>query len=452
MDSIFDPLLAEGLTSLSVHGDWKSGECCALARREWEPELDFARYRRDFDRTDRLAPDGAALGAEETADLYRRHDRLERLQALFALMRKGRHQMVEAWVHAGRNIRFLSNVHSSALGLDNGRHAIRGGGIRRHGLEDPEEEVLIDGLNLARGMSFKNAAARIPYGGCKACVHSDPIALDDLEALGFLAWCIDRARVFTGPDMGLSPEHADVLRRHFTRNIVGGPGGALGPTGVPTARGVFLALIEAARDHLGRDGLAGLSVAVQGLGAVGHPLASDLLAAGVERLVVADPDPKRRDAFLQPLAPADLTRIEVVSPEEILFVPADIVSPNALGGILGPEEIGRLGCRIVMGAANNQLRAVSQEEERELAERLAARGILYQVDWMHNGAGVMAGAEEYERQEEALAANVTARLERVCRDGVRENLAQAREQGLTPTALAYRRIEAQIYGEARGPA
>ena len=113
-------------------------------------------------------------------------------------------------------------MHSNVLGIANGRHAIRAGGIRRHEPHEPEYEVLVDGLNLARAMSYKNAAAQIPYGGSKVCVVSEPVALDDLEALGFLAWCLDRARCFTGPDMGFTPEHADVLRAHFTRNIVGG--------------------------------------------------------------------------------------------------------------------------------------------------------------------------------------------------------------------------------------
>ena len=98
-----------------------------------------------------------------------------------------------------------------------------------------------------------------------------------------------------------------------------------------------------------------------------------------------------------------------------------------------------------MGGANNQLRATSQEREAELAQRLANRDILYQVDWMHNTAGVIAGCEEFLNQEDAQMDNVLTHLERVCRGGVRTNLAEARENDCTPTEMAYRRIEQQIY-------
>ena len=305
--------------------------------------------------------------------------------------------------------------------------------------------VLVDGLNLARGMSFKNAAAQIPFGGSKICVHSNPIGLDDLEGLGFLAWCIDQSRCFTGPDMGFEPEHADILRTHFTRNIVGGPAGALGPTGGPTAQGVFLSLKEAVKHHLDKSGFDGLDVAVQGLGAVGAPLAHLLLEAGVAQLLVADSGVECLASFLADLPEQWRGRTRSVDPDKVLFEKVDIVSPNAIGGVFSAEEIDRLQCRIVMGGANNQLRATSQEGEAVLAERLANRGILYQVDWMHNTAGVIAGCEEYLHQEDAHMDRVVAHLERVCGEGVRANLFEARKNGYSPTAMAYRRIEERIY-------
>ena len=247
--------------------------------------------------------------------------------------------------------------------------------------------------------------------------------------------------------MGMLPEHADVLRKHFTKNIVGGSDGALGPTGGPTAHGVFLALREAARHRWGSDEFTERTVALQGLGAVGGPLGRELLAAGVRRLTVSDPSEERRDAFRASLPADQATRVTEAAVDEILFIDADIVSPNAIGAVLGEAEIERLRCRLVMGAANNQLRATTREEEIALSDRLAAREILYQIDWMHNGAGVLAGAEEYENQEEASLENLGRRLEAVCGAGVRANLAEAAQRGLTPTRLAYERTEAAIHGQ-----
>ncbi len=445
MESLFEPLIAEGLTSLYVRHDWRAETTFALAASQWEQELEFCHYRQRFDHETELTTHPRWLDHEATLKLYERAGASAALKQLFELVAAGRHQGVDIWCHHEQNIRFISNMHSNVLALDNRRHALRAGGIRRHDPAEPEKEVLIDGLNLSRAMTFKNAAAQIPYGGSKICVIAEPIDLHNLEAIGFIAWCIDRSRSFTGPDMGLVPEHADVLRQRFTRNIVGGCEGALGPTGAPTARGLLVALREAVRHQLDRDELTGLSIAVQGLGAVGGPLAESLLAAGVSRLVVAEPDSQRLAAFLDSVDSELRQRIEVIEADRVLFAEVDVLSPNAVGGVLGAEQIEKLRCRIVMGAANNQLRAVSQEQEIELAAALEAKGILYQVDWMHNGAGVIAGYEEWEHQERASMDRVVEHLERICRDGVWNNLRQARERSLTPTAMAYRAIEARIY-------
>lgn len=82
----------------------------------------------------------------------------------------------------------------------------------------------MDGLNLAGGMSFKNAVAGLPFGGCKSVVVTPPVDLEDNEALGSIAYCIDRAHSFTGPDMGLDAELADVMNQRLSRNFGGGSG------------------------------------------------------------------------------------------------------------------------------------------------------------------------------------------------------------------------------------
>lgn len=241
--------------------------------RDWDPDLRWDEYARSFFvdqvpcRGPRVLCDASARAHLEERGAGAALGRFEEL------MSAGRHEMVVMHVHAGLGVRTVNHVHSSAAGANNGHHAIRAGGLRRHEASEPERDVLIDGLNLGRGMSFKNAAAQIPFGGCKMTVQCEPFALDDLPRLGFLAHCIDAGHFFTGPDMGFSPELADALRARFTRNIVGGPGGAMGPTGTPTARGTFLAVRECARFRWATVDLAGKRVLVQGLGAVGLPLA-----------------------------------------------------------------------------------------------------------------------------------------------------------------------------------
>ena len=71
--------------------------------------------------------------------------------------------------------------------------------------------------------------------------------------------------------------------------------------------------------------------------------------------------------------------------------------------------------------------------------------MLYQPDWTHNTAGVIAGYEEYRHQEQADMARIEPMLERVCRDGTRRLLQQSHATGKTPTELAYAAIEQRIY-------
>jgi len=429
------------LTTLRVHYDWRNDRFGLALSREWDGDTDFARYARVFAVDQVPCRQPRALGGEQARELIDQRGAAAALSQLESLMRAGRHEMIVLNVHRDLGICTCNNVHSSVLGLNNGHHAIRAGGIRRHAPTEPEHEVLVDGLNLGRAMSFKNAGARIPFGGCKMTVRCEPFALDDEARLGFVAYGIDSGCFFTGPDMGFSPELADALRARFTQNIVGGPGGAMGPTGTPTARGTFLAIQEAALVAWG-GGLEGRTAAVQGLGAVGLPLAKLLAEAGM-KIVAADTDEARLHA-----AKLGIGAIRVVAPEAILQHECDLLAPCAIGGVLDAAAIDQLRCRMVYGSANNQLAAVSQDDEIELAARLDGRGILYQPDWTHNTAGVMAGWEEYLHQGDARLERIEPHLVRVCEEGTRDLLAEHRRTGKTPTALAYAQVERVIYPEA----
>jgi leucine dehydrogenase len=60
-----------------------------------------------------------------------------------------------------------------------------------------------------------------------------------------------------------------------------------------------------------------------------------------------------------------------------------VFSPNATGGVLSSETIPELRCRIVAGAANNQL---ARPEDAELFGPL---GILYAPDYVINAGGII---------------------------------------------------------------
>lgn len=413
------------------------------ASRDFEPSADFTGYGHSLCLDQVPCAEPAVLGDEAARRIL--EPAAAALLELEGWMRAGRHEMVLLFVHAGLGIRFCHHIHSSALGLRNGFHALRAGGIRRHASDAAEREVLRDGLNLARAMSFKCAAAQMPFGGSKTTLQSEPVDPNDDARLGFIGWCIDQGNLMTGPDVGLSPEIIDALAKRVTPHILCGPTGPLGHTGGPTAEGVFAAMQAAAVHRFGSESFAGRRVAIQGLGSVGLALGVRLAQQGAS-ITAADPDPERIA-----LARSRIPNLEVVAPQRILEVECDVLSPCALGGVLTRKSISSLRCAMVYGGANNQLDAFTTEEEVALAELLAARGILFQPDWSYTMGGILNGFEEYQRRADASAAKVQADIWRLCGAGTRELLSAAEAADKTPTALAIEGFFPRIHPGDRLP-
>ncbi|WP_293953417.1 Glu/Leu/Phe/Val dehydrogenase dimerization domain-containing protein [uncultured Corynebacterium sp.] len=217
--SIFTPLAHAGLTTLKLQYNWRTDEHTLSATREWDTDRDFSRYNKDFNAYTTLSTRGIHLDTAQVLELFASHGLRGYLDEILDLLRQGRHEGIEVYYHAGRNIRFLCHQHSRKLGPRNRHHAIMAGGTRRHDPSTPEIAVITDGLNLSRAMSFKNIAAGLEFGGCKTTVHMEEPALDDLETLGFLAFAIDRCRTMTSPDMNLSTAVADVMNGALLQSV-----------------------------------------------------------------------------------------------------------------------------------------------------------------------------------------------------------------------------------------
>lgn len=440
--SLFTPLNKEGLTTLLIYYNWRNDLLTLRSAKEWEGGVDWSRYNKGFTFEDALTNNSMYLGHHETRDIFKKYDLGGYLNEVIELIRKGRHQGIECFYNRENDIHFINNMHSNILGIKNGYHAIRSGGIRRHELEENELDVIIDGLNLSRAMSFKNAGAQIPFGGSKITVQCRPLDLSDFTTIGFLAYALDRTRSFTGPDMGFSPELADVMRREgYSVNISGGFDSKIGPTGTPTAYGVYLAIKEAVKFKFNKESLKEMRIVVQGAGAVGYPLVDEYLAQEGALVFVSD----TRKEPIEELIKHYPQNIRKIDNKDVYAFDADIFAPCAIGGILDRENIKEMKYSIVMGAANNQLKATSEEEEISLSAELAKRDILFQVSWMHNTGGVIAGMEEYINGEQANIKNVMSHTEKVCRHGVRDNLYASKKEGLTPTERAYKYYGSKIY-------
>jgi leucine dehydrogenase len=257
-----------------------------------------------------------------------------------------------------------------------------GGGTRLKLYESPEQG-LADCMRLADTMASKMAAADLPLGGAKAVIAlgAQPSAETRSALLDRLAALIRslEGRFVTGPDSGTNEEDMDYLYERCP-GIFGSRAGRLGDQTISqsTAHGVLCG-IEATIESVGcAKGLAGARVVVQGLGAVGVPLAELLVGAGAE-VVVTDLD---KDQASREAARLGATSIPV---GEALSYPCDVLAPCAIGGVIGPEEVSSLRCRIVAGAANNPLSG------GDTATLLAARGIVYAPDFVINAGGVLHG-------------------------------------------------------------
>jgi len=247
-----------------------------------------------------------------------------------------------------------------------------------HPAYDDHEQVIFV-LRLSRGMTMKNAAAGLPLGGGKCVIIADPQAAGKEARVRAMAKHVQRlaGTFWTAIDVGVSAQDADLMAQdcdyifarasHFEADF---------PPAHFTALGGFQGIRAAAQHLRASTDLRGMRVAVQGTGATGADLISQLVASGVE-IVAADVNDASIDAVASEFG------VRKVSPEEIHCQPVDIFAPCALGGILNDKTIPQLQCAAVVGLANNQL------ERPENGQQLLDRSIAYAPDFIVNAGGVM---------------------------------------------------------------
>lgn len=335
----------------------------------------------------------------------------------FDLARELGHEELIAIHDAASGLRVFIAIHDTTLGP-----AVGGTRMRPYASLD---EAAIDALHLSRAMTYKAAMAEMPWGGAKAVIVGDPARDKTRALLVSYARALDRiGRFRTGGDMGIDGRDVALLAR-LTRFMSHPPSGAGVDASDLTAIGLAAAM-RATAERLGL-GLAGLSVALQGLGQVGYRLARRLAQAGA-RLTVADLDPGRAERAASELG------VETVAPDGIYDVECDVFSPNAGGGILNDATLARLRCRAVVGGANEQLL------EPRHGDALHERGIVYAPDYLVNAGGLLSLLFELGETDEA---GIIARVEAI---GPRlaALLARAQAEGVPSHRLADRIVEERL--------
>jgi leucine dehydrogenase len=284
---------------------------------------------------------------------------------------------------------------------------------------------LADAMRLSGAMTAKLALAGLPFGGGKAVLAVPEIPSGEGRRrllLSYAELVESLGGIYrTSSDVNTGEADMDVIAER-TRYVFGcspAKGGAGSPA-PPTARGVYHGIRASVAHALGSDGLEGARVLIQGAGNVGSRLA-ELLAADGAEVVVADVDSARARAV------AERVGGSVVGAEDAYDTPCDVYAPCALGGTLDAETVPKLRCRIVAGSANNQL------AEKEAADLLQARGILYAPDYMINAGGAIGivGLEQLGWSEEEVETALAG-----IGETLREIYMRAEADGATTAAAA----------------
>ncbi len=266
-------------------------------------------------------------------------------------------------------LRAIIAIHNSNLGPGVG-------GCRMWPYPD-DTAALRDALRLSRGMTYKSALAGLPFGGGKSVIIGDARTQKTpalMRAMGRFVESLG-GRYVAAEDIGMTVADMDEMAT-VTEHVTGTSATSGNPSPY-TAYGVLRG-IEAAVEHKlqHNDGLAGVQVAIQGLGAVGFDLARRLHEKGAE-LHVADinKDAVQRAVDTFGAIPVDTQNIHAAA--------VDVFAPCALGAVINDKTIGELGAQIVAGSANNQL------AEDHHGKALAARGVLYAPDYVINAGGII---------------------------------------------------------------
>ncbi len=335
------------------------------------------------------------------------------------------------------------------------------GGIRYHPAVTMEEVCA-----LAMWMTWKCAVVGIPYGGAKGGVVCDPKQLSEreLERLtrrytSEISIIIGPNRDIPAPDVNTNAQIMAWLMDTYSMGVgyavpgvtTGKPvelGGSLGRREA-TARGTVFCIRRAVR-KLGLP-LEGASVVIQGYGNAGSNAALMLHADGAKIIAVSD----SKGGIYNPhgLDPAAVLRhkrangsvvgfpgADVITNEELLTLPCDILVPAALEKQLHAGNADRVQAKIIAEAANGPT-------EPEADHIFFDRGIFVIPDILCNAGGVTVSYFEWVQDLQFFfwdEDQVNKNLERVMNQAFDAVMQVAEERGvhnrLAANILAINRV------------
>jgi len=369
--------------------------------------------------------------------------------------------------HAGWNVSAIIVVHNTARGQAMG-------GLRM--VPDVTVEEVYD---LARAMTYKNAAASLELGGGKSALVAEPArfprgSTQRRDLIEWYAGLLDHVPDYTpGPDMFTDEQDMQVIFELAGRSI----GRPADKGGIPidllglTSLGCITDMKAAIRGGYlsGIQSVRGLRLAVEGFGNVGAGIARIAAHEGAVVVAASDlPDPSRDyggvvyhpggldiGGLLQARArgksvvESSQRGVQVfpgaASLKKLFELETDVLVPAARTDTVDLELAARIRARFVLEAANKPLSV-------EAEEHLHARGVLCSVDYLTNCGGIVACAEELDEVKRPLGPmrvpHAVGRIVSTVRNNAESVYSLSSRDGIPPRAAAERIVEPRITSNA----
>ncbi|MFA6171888.1 MAG: Glu/Leu/Phe/Val dehydrogenase [Patescibacteria group bacterium] len=298
------------------------------------------------------------------------------------------------------------------------------GGIRFHPKVDLDEVKALSML-----MTLKNAAMDLPYGGAKGGIRVEPqkLSFGELEKLSRayvdeIYYYIGPQKDVPAPDVNTNPQIMAWMYDQYSKikgfsslaSFTGKPlilGGSYGRE-ISTAFGgvvvleKFLELNPIFKAKEKKE----ISIAIQGFGNVGGNIAKILFESGYKIVAVSDAKNALYDAsgldveeiiktrkekgrlMSKSCYPAELGELEVscsvISNEELLKLPVDILIPAAIENQIHEDNAGEVKAKIILEMANGPV-------TREAVVKLRPKDIIIIPDILANAGGVIGSYYEW---------------------------------------------------------
>lgn len=289
----------------------------------------------------------------------------------FDYMKKHSYEQIVYFYDKTTGLKGITCIHNTTLGP-----AL--GGTRLWHYEN-EEEATLDCLRLARGMTYKAAAAGLNLGGGKTVLIGDANKVKNeayFRALGRYVQSLN-GRYITAEDVNTSTKDMDYVHME-TDHVVGLEGKSGNPSPL-TALGVFHGIRATLKHRLGDDDIAKYTFAVQGTGQTGYYLVKLLTEANAKKIYFTDINPEHIEKMKKACPNAVF-----VEADDIYGLDVDVFSPCALGAVLNDQTIPQIKAPVIAGSANNVL-----EDEERHGNMIKDKNILYAPDFVINAGGLI---------------------------------------------------------------